>query len=46
MNKLPDDVLDLICKYNHNLQFSDVMDELREQGFNVGLTSHLICVAK
>ena len=41
MNKLPDDILDLIYKYKHNLQFSDVMEELLEKRlqcrFNVTL---------
>ena len=28
MNNLPDNIIDIICKYKHNLEYTNVMSEL------------------
>jgi hypothetical protein len=35
MNRLPTDVLDIIYKYKHQLDFSDTMDELTQLRISV-----------
>ena len=51
MNNLPDDVIQQICFYKHNLEYSAVMDQLLQAKinvyFNIGLKqSTIMCYVK